>query len=70
MNRTLASARVLLVLLPLSLSGLLHVTPSFITLLCATLLTAPHRQSHEQNHKHDRDRDHDHYDSRVNREYD
>ena len=55
---------------PLSLSGLLHVTASFITLLCATPLTASHRQSHEQNHKHDRDRDHDHYDSGVNREYD
>jgi hypothetical protein len=46
-----------------------RVTPSPITLLCATHLTAPHRRSHEQDHKHDRNRDHDHHDAGANREH-
>jgi hypothetical protein len=35
---------------PFSLSGLIDVTPSLTTPLCATLLTTPHRRSHDQNH--------------------
>jgi hypothetical protein len=38
--------------------------------LCSFIDTAPHRQSHEQNHEHDRKRDHDHDDAGVNREQD
>jgi hypothetical protein len=53
-----------------SLMGLIDVTPSLTTPLCATLLAAPHRHRHDQNHKHDRGRHHDHDDAGANREHD
>jgi hypothetical protein len=57
-------------LFPPRFSGLTFVTPSLTALLCATLLSAPHRHRHQQHHKHDRDCDRDHDDPAANREYD
>src|SRR5665809_12490 len=57
-------------LLPPRFSGLICVTPSLTALLCATLLSAPHRHRHQQHHKHDRARYRDHDDAAANRERD
>jgi hypothetical protein len=46
-----------------------RVTPSFITSLRATYLSAAHRGGHKQDHKHDGNRDHDHNDAGGNRKY-
>jgi hypothetical protein len=48
--------------------GFIRVVRSLGAPLCATLLTASHRQSHEQNHEQHRERDNDHHDAGGNRD--
>ncbi|HEX3263203.1 MAG TPA: hypothetical protein VHR37_06020 [Solirubrobacterales bacterium] len=53
---------------PRSLSRLLYIAASVVALLGAAFLSAPHRQSYEEDHEHDGDCHHDHDDARANRE--
>jgi hypothetical protein len=48
---------------------LVYAAASLNTPLRGALLTAPHRQSNDQNHKHDRNRDRDHNDAGADREH-